>query len=324
MPLSLSSSNTSYTGLVPGWLLSFSAEQNGQPSGDAQEFGTDDYEGDISASLQSGLQGGSYSFTITWLTDDTYRLIKPMKIVRLFLYFRDNLSSPLGYLENLVGLPGGSAPSSSALKDNLVADLRVTSVTRAIGERGYTTTIKARERIYDLLTTTSLSASKTPAPMGQMIDFIMHNAQTPLVAGTHYTYYPPPAPEPNSGKITAGTSRSQLVTQLANALERASKAYGRGMLLVRDGMLHIGKRPIPFATATDGRLTLDAPSGLVQSERLDAATTDPGPSGSADAARTRWRLTLSGRPDLKPGDFVTFPTPDGDERRRAVASPRSA
>jgi hypothetical protein len=298
---------------MPGWLLSFSAETAGVPTGTPVEFGTDDYDADISATLQSGIAGGTYTFVVARLSDDHYAAIRALKIVKLYLYFRDNPSSPLGYLKNLVGVPGASNPSSSDLAQQLVADLRVLSIKRGIGERGYQTTIRARERIYDLLATTSLATSTAPpAALGDALDYIMANSQIPLQKGTHYRYYAP-SPEPATGRIKAGASRSVLVSEIGDALERANRAYGRGMLLVRDGVLHVGKRDVPLAVSSDGRQTLNAASGQVESQPVDRQVEDPGPAGSADAARTRWQLTLSGRPDLKPGDFVTFPTPAGDE-----------
>jgi hypothetical protein len=110
------------------------------------------------------------------------------------------------------------------------------------------------------------------------------------------------------------------VLALAGRLEEIGRDYGRGMLLIRDGQLNAGKRPIPI----DGKdpkkqgapkdLTLG--TGLFEVEPAGKVPIDPGWDAYAEENREkeppthdRFKLTLRGRPDIKPGDIVRFELP---------------
>jgi hypothetical protein len=117
------------------------------------------------------------------------------------------------------------------------------------------------------------------------------------------------------------------------------------MLLIRDGVLHVGKRPIPLAHSSNGAaaavpvpggapagggpaaaITLTADAGLL--ETTVAGTAGGGSGGgsgngssggsnggsNAGSARRQFTLLLRGRPDLKPGDVVKFKLPDEDAK----------
>jgi hypothetical protein len=136
----------------------------------------------------------------------------------------------------------------------------------------------------------------------------------------------------------------QLLTSLGQRMERATRKYGRGMMLIRDGVLYFGVRAVPFAQSSENSNTGAAPTtpasptqltlgnGLLSAETLERATVDAAAAGgssssgssgggaapaasSEDAAASshrQFRLTLKGRPDLKPGDVVQFDTPSDE------------
>jgi len=85
------------------------------------------------------------------------------------------------------------------------------------------------------------------------------------------------------------------------------------MLLIRDGTLYVGGRPFPLA-GKPRDLTLG--QGLLQTEALPPLLVDPGFDADAPEnrdkrppTRDQFKLTLKGRPDLKPGDVVKFDAP---------------
>jgi hypothetical protein len=82
---------------------------------------------------------------------------------------------------------------------------------------------------------------------------------------------------------------------------------GRGMLLIRDGTLHAGPRPIPLSGEAK---SLTEATGFIEAERV-AAEPDPeaGPTPPPPPGKRRFNLTLKGRPDIKPGDLVKFDPP---------------
>jgi hypothetical protein len=85
------------------------------------------------------------------------------------------------------------------------------------------------------------------------------------------------------------------------------------MLLIRDGVLHVGPRQGLMA-GNPKRLALR--NGLVETERIGLVDSDPNfnPNSGTEQPEQRqeFRLTLKGRPDLKPGDLVQFVPPPED------------
>jgi hypothetical protein len=125
---------------------------------------------------------------------------------------------------------------------------------------------------------------------------------------------PDPATPPNANAPAVEVSSSQPATRSLATLEAAMVAQshkgGRGMYLIRDGKLLVGPgRPMTPI------IPLDAAGGLAHIETAavsrdeDAESEDaPGPA-NATAARVQYSLTLKGRPDLRPGDVVSFDDP---------------
>ena len=127
-------------------------------------------------------------------------------------------------------------------------------------------------------------------------------------------------------------------------LARRSKTSGAidlglGMYLIRDGVLHIGPgRLVVSGTARD----LTPANGLIEIRRNGTVLTDPtfdaSTAGAGEKAPSRdlVEMTMKGRPDLKPGDFVNValppeevpddsPNPDGwmgGVRRHRARGPR--
>jgi hypothetical protein len=416
MPASLLPS-PNQPGLVAAWSLKFSHENDDHTlAGDNPkpvQFGSDDYDADITATLPSGLAGGTYTITVYGLSDEHYQAIatkraddksKELNAVQLFLYYADN-AGVAGYFGNLIGLTSSDVPA-----DALVADLRLKNVKRsaskppvsggsgagssgsggsasgsssggaasggkassgsdstgaaasggsgsaaASGGSGgdgarlrpptYQFVIEVEERIYNIIAGAQLSKDK-PAPppattLQAAVDELLHN-QVGLQAGTHYKYYPAqPEPAQNVAFQREATIGWQLayLARSNGPLERANapSSSGRGMLMIRDGMLHIGKRPIPLpkstaaaagplpanplGAATGGgqaaATTLNVSAGLLETTIAGTATASGtgGSSGSAGkSAHRQFTLLLRGRPDIKPGDVVKFKLPNEDAK----------
>jgi hypothetical protein len=338
------------------WLLSFD-RQVADPSGfltvvedpPVLEIGSDDYYAQINASLPAGLEGGVYTFVIEGLTDAHYRLLKAQErlVVKLFLYWRDTDARVAGLLNNI------AAPVQARdIPDALVAVLSVLSISRRAGSRLYETTITARERVFEILNSRRVCGTTIEAPPEDAVarlllgrvklkEFQFHGALAHPVA----KFVPAVQGSQNDGKLNLrpGGPALQLLRDIGNRLEQKTGRYGRGMFLIRDGLLHIGTRSIPFHPAsapgdtppTDTRPTIDRSlktltpaNGLIEFQALEAIATDPNFDACALEApvsfteegpplRRQFQLTLKGRPDIKPGDVAIFEVPteeNGDEQ----------
>lgn len=355
-----------------GWALAFFRENDSWTVADQHAVLTitrDDYYADIQATLPSDLAGGTYKFTIEGLTDEAYGQIAPFtqrrpdekpkptdkpSVIRLYLYWRDTNASVGGYLTNLAGLNTSSFSgfSPDALKDAYVAELAIVSITRQAGERRYETVITAQERVFKRLAEKRLAAALDPP------DKTLHARAARLAADRGVTLVPnasglpaygfnadgslPPvtgaAPGTEEQASKAGDTYAALMTNVGTAVSRHLSSYGRGMLLIRKGSLHLGKRPIPLE---GDPIRLSFTNGLVASSRTaPVAPSQPdapargggagggsGGGGLAGAAASalsdvggavagtdpktgdQWTLTLKGRPDVKPGDIVIFHPP---------------
>jgi hypothetical protein len=211
------------------------------------------------------------------------------------------------------------------------------------------------ERIYDELASKLRQAARATPPAASVqaaITELLKN-QLGLEENTHYKYYSPASAETTPTHI-AFPPDTTIAAQIAvlggrhGALERLNNVSGRGMLLIRDGVLHIGKRPIPLTSPIDLNYAaglLDASAGSDASPpHAPAPATASGTSSATDAAAAvagaavaaaggvvgalasvaaafggsggggaakhkQWTLTLRGRPDIKPGDVVRFKKP---------------
>jgi hypothetical protein len=326
-------------GMNAGWMLAFHTEDNFQIKEDKLlELSRDDYYGEIEASLPGGFEGGNYTFVIEGLSDDDYSKISLPRnattklVVRLYLYWRDVSSSVLGALTTAINIGDivGSGDEDKHKKD-LVAELRVVSVSRKAGQRKYETTIVARERVFDVAAV---------RPCGDPIDYTNpRTAADALMKRLHLesnsrflepvpnSKVPPEASSESQGnapKRALDTHRpgSDLLGELATYMEQKSNLHGRGMLLIRKGVVYIGQRDIPFGTEdVAGKvkpLTLD--NGLAEVEASSQVVADPNWDFCANPdkpqpMRQQYKLTLCGRPDLMPGDVVRFSPPAEDVKK---------
>lgn len=337
-------------GNYAGWLLSFYVDGVEQS---VLEIGSDEYHAEIEASLPSGLEGGAYKFVIEGMTDDHYRKIAQTrdddasatgglaaalpgassarpKHVRLFLYWLDTNASVAGYVKNLAGLTDTVGEvKGKDIPQALVADLAITSVSRKAGERRYEATVEASEKVFQQLSTricrhpvfsNPLVAAQTIAEAhgANVTTYPLEEGNDQAEAGEH------------SGteevQAVKGLTAAETVKKFCAQLEQASgRHYGRGLLLIRDGVLHIGARRIPLIdeqNTTDEPKDLDLSGGLIEVESLAKVSTDdkfdicPKENGAPRETplpeppkRRQFKLTLKGRSDIKPGAVVRFDSP---------------
>jgi hypothetical protein len=320
-----------------GWILAFHREDRiGVCRAPDFELSRDDYFADITAVLPRGLDGGSYSFVIEGLTDKDYAKIaqtqpNPPRVVRLYLYWRDLDTGDLGILSNVLSSDfiNGFQSTSKTEKHvaDLVAELRIQSVTRRAGARKYETTIVARELVFDHV--------QKRRPCGEPIGYtdlraavreLMRRAGGYPDGEVPHEFHPlvprsaPPSPEaparPDDAEQNADGRQTilQALQTIASRMEQAANRHGRGMLLIRDGRLHVGQRPIPLQRDHAEPKLLSLDQGLLEVETLAPQERDPNwdvcdHGGEAVPVRAQYRLTLRGRGDLKPGDLVAFDAP---------------
>jgi hypothetical protein len=346
IPNPLSASDEVRVGYNAAWLLAFYEETPDGKLADkpALEISSADYYADIHASLPGDLSGGVYTFAVEGLTDKHYATISQagepkVRAVHLYLYWRD---AQLG-LSTFVPAVADFTDTFSSVKEKdvaqyLVAKLRVVGVTRKAARHRYVTTVTARERVFDIVDRARcLVGDKDHPPIdardvGPALTELLRRTAG-FEAGADFFFYaptpsgicPPPArkaPRENERTLPTNQTTRRLLEALGRRLEGESGRYGRGMFLIRDGVLHVGQRPIPFApegkTARPKPLTVRG--GLIETEALPAVLTDPNFStctGAAPPRRAQFRLTLKGRPDLKPGDTVLIEPPPEDPPQTA-------
>lgn len=305
-----------------GWLLSFYRERGEGSSlvideeNPVLEIGRDDYYADIRAALPGGLEGGIYTFVIEGMTDEHYAAIAQRgdgspKVVKLFLYWRDTNASPVGYLKNIASLTDtlGNVTASD-IPDALVAVLNIVSVSRKAGARRYETTVKARERVFDILQTNPLDSAPEPSNHLEMAGTVSSNygvqVETHELSGGTEQAEASESPGSEEQELEVGVALIETLRELGRRMEESTGKYGRGMFLIRDGTLHIGERPFPLEGET---MDLTLGKGLIEVEALASIDLDAG-TGSETTSRRQFKLTCKGRPDLKPGDMVQFDLPD--------------
>lgn len=318
-----------------GWVLEFCRERSGtlEPHPDLHFLRVEDYYADIQAELvdceNNSLRSGVYTFILEGLIDDHYRILSlnnPNRptIVKLYLYWRDTIASVGGYLSSLAGLTDLTGKlSGSDLESALVAVLSIKRISRKAGSRRYETTIQAEERVYKSLSqriTASICMS-SPRRVLQEIQERTHiqirfepNVFTPegflLPSGETN-------PATELAYLEQGKTYGETLRGMAIAMEEATQLHGRGMLLIRDGSLYFGRRLIPLQPGLPPQ-PLHIGNGLIETEVVGTTDTDPSfdqSSGEPPPRLTNFRLTLKGRPDLKPSDLVTFNLPDEDKAR---------
>jgi hypothetical protein len=301
-----------------GWALTFHQEDgSGAVSEEAAlTLSSSDYYASIEASLPDGFGPGKYTFGIEGITDAHYAAIRGGKgqptVVRLHLFWRDANASVSGYLANLIGGAGlFGAPSGEALAGARVAELAITKVSRKVGARRYEAEIEARERafmkLHDRPILETLRAGNIAAAVKRLcgdvgVSFETHgfSPDGSLPAGTGA------APGDDSVSFDHGITYAKAMADIGKAVESIVGKHGRGMLLIRDGKLHVGPRPIPPSDAPAHELAHD--NGFVDSEsqgsQPEPAAEDASPGETT--ARARYKLILKGRPDIRPGDVASF------------------
>ena len=337
MSVGILSSDQVMIGNAAGWALTFHTETGSTLAPAVKTICSSDYEARLTATLPSGLEGGSYSITVEGMTDADYKLIAQTgasgqpTVCQLYLYWIDANASPLGYLANLAGLTGAlSRFDPSAMASSLVAVLHITKVSRAVGERRYEATIEGKERVYQNLSSQRIGSAVTATKVRDAVTTIAQRTNVDIqTVGFGADGSMPTAPAAGSGASSPGDEQVSLDTGptyasalngLATRLEQASGKYGRGMMLIRNGSLSFGVRQ--FQESDAKILTLG--KGLLATETLHPAAADPDASpdsagraqtsGAPQAAgllpvRRQFKLTLKGRPDLKPGDLAKFDSP---------------
>ena len=282
-----------------------------------------DYYVQIEATLEEGFKGGTTTLTLEGLTDEHYALIAadgPQKpeIIRLYLFWRDANTSVGAYFTNMLGVNAG--PSDAELKESLVAVLKIKKVDRRAGARTYDTVVTAQELALAWLSDRRVSEPITAENYSTALSQIGQKTGVPFatwgIDRATGRMTPDQGTAAGDEKVTLGRGLlyRAAVERIAGAIEGALNLYGRQMLLVRDGTVHVGKRPIPLPEgAKPKRLSLA--TGLLETVPEGEEETDPYASsevgGTEPKKRQRYRMTLKGRSDIKPGDVVAFddPTP---------------
>jgi hypothetical protein len=308
-------------GAQSGWHIEFRAVSrlDAAPTGFKDEriavLSSSDYYASIDATLPGNLDGGSYTFVIEGMTGEDYGALyrdRDHLVAKLHLYWRD--AGAVGFVIDLAGLTdtlqGDEPPAGS-----LVAVLRVTSLKRRAGTRRYEVEIGARELVYDKL------LKPIPDP-GTADDSLQAAAQIAHLLGVDSISQgkTPSAQEEDAEEERSwaqgdiGTSRLQ---DLGDAMERQTGQFGLGMFLIRDGVLYMGPDRLRLVGTT---FRVGPDEGLIQIESRDQEPEDPNRPDAAPK-RDTFELTLRGRPDIKPGDYVVFDRPpdETDELGSAVS-----
>jgi hypothetical protein len=307
-------------GTAAGWLMSFHLEAAGVVVPvPILELGQDDYHADIRAALPAGLEGGSYSFVIEGMTDEHYMIVKSAKTLRLFLFWLDANASFTGYMANVAGVTGLGKGLRSALmpEDARVAELAIVSTKRKAGARLYETTIEARERVFDRASTRRLPRATTKFLDPSVMALTLANEH--VISAVSYPLLVPPSPTAREfPAIEQAETVLSALTRLKGLMESLTNKRGRGMHLIRWGKLHIGPRLMPL----EGEIKeLLVGNGLLEVESTGPVVADPNffdefnPAAEAPK-REQFKLTLKGRPDIKPGDVVAFGSPPGEIKTR--------
>ncbi len=307
-----------------GWLLEFELETARTPQGVETEIplilSSDQYHAKINARLPHGLEGGAYTFTIDGLLDEHYRQLKaiernPDSFFGLYLFWRDTNTRFSSYLASLVGLTGLTHRLGHAPENALVAILKITGVSRKAGDRYYQTTIEAKERVFCALSQripNSLKKDTHQALLEQVGEQTRIEIRTD---GLENGMLPSREDSPQSRPaFEAGSTYIEKLKDLAKAMEETTGKHGRGMLLIRNGVLHFGTRSDLMGTRNLKQLSLQ--NGLVESQMIGLVETDPYFNPQTNPFEPpkskQFSLTLKGRPDIKPGDFVQFVPPPDD------------
>ncbi|WP_322762455.1 hypothetical protein [Frankia sp. Cr2] len=280
------------------------------------------YYAAIDAALPEGLGPGMYKITIEGLVDEHFAKLRTAEgqqplVAKLYLYWRDANTSVGALFTNLVGINAG--PSAAELSGALVAVLRVKKVRRLTGDKTYDTELTLVEQAYARLgqrVSERLEADTFSAAVSTIGDRTkVEVASWQVNRDGTMTMASGGAAGSEHVAFGVGLLYSAALERIGGALQQSLNKFGRSMLLIRDGTVHVGARPIPYPEGEPKPLTLaTCLLECTESEPQDAdpyAATDS--TGTAAPTRKAWTLTCKGRPDLKPGDVVTFEPPPENE-----------
>lgn len=314
--------------VLPAWYLVVQADVEEERRGEPLVVSHKDVHAEISATIRSGLQPGEVKIALEGLGDDEHERLRTMAGTRggaaLDLYLgwlgTDDIG---GYLANLIGMPSVLGPSEPPV-DARVTRLAVTRVKRQRGSRDYETAIEAVDLAVHRLgrkafcsevgLTTLLGAASALATASDVEVRTWANRQrvasdAALPSGQAADDDTAEAPQ-----LLRGRPHLDSFRPLECAMAEATGLGAPGMYLVRDGVLHVGVRAIPLegepidVTEADGLIEVTVERGkAVKSDNLDLCGGNP-PPREPDT----FTLVCQGRPDVRPGDVVRFPSPSAD------------
>jgi hypothetical protein len=328
------------TGNWPGYVLTFHRVLPGGVLNESASLvlHSDEYEGEIELNLCGGLDRLGNTIVLSGLTDAHHQMLTArtgsgsgapaLAAMRVHLFWRDANRTVGGYLASLAGGGGldavlGAGGAGLSLTHQLepfrIADLTITGVGRRRGTRRYETVLTGVERV----------RARTTVPLPEAVSVTGLRAAAIKLAELAGIQVKPgqivpadPAKVPDDLPFTApkGQPVRAAFARLGERIELVTGLYGRGMLLIRDGVLYVGPRAIPLG---HDPWPLDGRTGLLSVEALPQlaadGTADPesdGPPTAAPAApgtrRGQWKILLRGRPEIKPGHVVTFVPPPGE------------
>lgn len=306
-------------GTVPAWAVVFRDELTTRE----HTVGSDTYNGSVSATLPTGLNGGSYQIVFEGMTSEDYQRIRRPAGTRLsadlHLWWKDAPSGVLGGLARFTGLDNPLAATTSTPPDgSLVAKIRVERVWRRPGTRRIEVVVSARELVCAQLDEhrvegrcfqvegrrSSLEVAVTKVAEG-IVPLVGHELDKAF----------PPADGTDHAAVPPGTAL-QAVQTLTQQVQSALGLYGLPIAMIRDGRLHVGEwTKSSAAPSLDLGRPMDDHTGLLDIERGEVAPRDvrlPAGIFGPRALRLTFAVTALGRPDLKPGDRVSLVLPPED------------
>jgi hypothetical protein len=302
---SLMSSSKPVSGNFAGWMITFHKVDGNKIGEETLVVNSDQYDADLSAKLESGLSGGTFTFVIEGLSDDDYKKLLTSQAARLHLYWRDTTSIPSSLLSTagLTTLLPKPKMSSNDDDPTLIAELALRPrIRRRTGTRHYEAVIEAEHWIFyqlkkqhvtdamlkSLKDTNPLDAIKTLVKDIITIETYPHTAWTTLKSSVQ-------------NSLKEGQTLFEALNKLGELLREALPFTGHDLFVIRKGSLHVGFRSIPLPSGAEAK-ALTAEVGLVEAERLEM--------GNDEAKKPHtFRLTMRGYPDIQPGDVVSFDPP---------------
>jgi hypothetical protein len=312
--MTMFSTSTVTTGTVPAWAVVFRNEGSSEK---LRTISSDTYYGSVSATLPTGLNGGTYEIVIEGMTDEDYAKIRlpagtPVS-AELHLWWKD---APTGVLGDLARFTGLDNPFGAVTQDppalSVVAVIRVDRMQRRAGARRVEVVVSGRELVWSRLAERRVQGrcfedlqSSIAGITKDVVSVVGHRLEAARLN---------PA-QVDCVDVAPGTILDAMTTQVQQ-VQTVLGLYGLQVAMIRDGTLHIGEWTADAATPRlDQFRPLDERSGLLCVERGNARDRDVrvghGRPGSP-ASRLTVAVTTLGRPDIKPGDLVAVVLPAQD------------